>query len=158
MRRAFFAFAATLFLAGCPGNEPGDMSQNPPAKTTTSTQITQSPPENSTAMNPIAPQQTEIPGGQIAGSATASQDVQLTEYAIRMPETLAPGRVRFHVANAGKENHNFAIEELTIKFSSDLSRGDDGEISVVLKPGTYTVYCPVKGHREKGMERTITVR
>jgi hypothetical protein len=139
--RALAVLAAAL-LTACPGNEPGDVSQNDPAKTSTTT-----PP-------------TELPGSRIAGGTPPTQDVQLTEYAIQIPDTLTPGRVRFKVANAGKENHNFAIEGegVATKFSSDLPRGNSGEVSVELKPGTYTVYCPVDGHRGKGMERKVVVK
>jgi len=27
-----------------------------------------------------------------------------------------------------------------------------------LKPGTYTIWCPVDGHRAKGMQTTLTVK
>jgi uncharacterized cupredoxin-like copper-binding protein len=30
-------------------------------------------------------------------------------------------------------------------------------MTVTLKPGTYTVYCPMPGHAEKGMKRTLRV-
>jgi uncharacterized cupredoxin-like copper-binding protein len=42
--------------------------------------------------------------------------------------------------------------------SSDLTRGDTTELTVNLPAGSYTVYCPVDGHRDKGMQRTIVVR
>ena len=57
-------------------------------------------------------------------------------------------------------SHNFAIEGngLSQKLASDLPRGDTTDLSVDLKPGTYTIYCPVDGHRGKGMQRTLTVQ
>jgi uncharacterized cupredoxin-like copper-binding protein len=30
-------------------------------------------------------------------------------------------------------------------------------VSLTLKPGTYTFYCPVAGHRAAGMEGTLEV-
>ena len=77
-----------------------------------------------------------------------------------MPDTLPADHQTFHIANAGKMNHNFAIEGNGVaqKLGSDLTRGDSADLTVDLKAGTYTVYCPVDKHRGRGMERTITVR
>src|SRR5438445_659402 len=110
-------------------------------------------------MNPITPSSTALPSQQIKTVATQQIQVQLTEYEIRMPDTLPAGHQTFHLANAGKLKHNFAIEGngISQKLSSDLTSGDWVPLTVDLKPGTYTVYCPVDKHRGRGMERTITV-
>ncbi|MEA2337142.1 MAG: hypothetical protein QOE82_1149 [Thermoanaerobaculia bacterium] len=153
MRRLSILLAA-LLLAACPGERRTDESQNAPAKTSTTTRNPQAVPENSTAMNPVVPPQTAM-------AATApSIDVQLTEYEIRMPDSLPAGRVNFKIANAGKENHNFVIEGpgVSQKLDSSLSRGDTGEITMNLPAGTYTIYCPVDGHRGRGMQRTVVVK
>jgi plastocyanin len=36
--------------------------------------------------------------------------------------------------------------------------GGPSRVSLDLKPGTYTFYCPVDGHRAAGMQGTLTVR
>ncbi|HWH95037.1 MAG TPA: plastocyanin/azurin family copper-binding protein [Baekduia sp.] len=36
--------------------------------------------------------------------------------------------------------------------------GGTSKVSLDLKPGTYTFYCPVGSHRSAGMEGTLTVR
>ncbi|HEV7572963.1 MAG TPA: hypothetical protein VGQ21_15800 [Thermoanaerobaculia bacterium] len=154
MRRLSF-LAAALLIAACPGDRRTDESRNAPAQTSTTTRNPQAVPENSTAMNPVTPPQTR------AGSATAPiVDVQLTEYEIRMPDSLTAGPQHFRIANGGKQTHNFVIEGggISQKLASDLTRGDTAEIVVTLPAGTYTVYCPVDGHRGKGMRRTIVVR
>ncbi|HEX6177188.1 MAG TPA: hypothetical protein VF057_02425 [Thermoanaerobaculia bacterium] len=94
------------------------------------------------------------------GVATPDQHVQLIEYSIRMPQTLKAGRQSFHVTNDGKEIHNFEVEGNGVhqKLPSDLSRGSSAQMDVDLKPGTYTIYCPVDGHRQKGMELKVTVQ
>jgi uncharacterized cupredoxin-like copper-binding protein len=161
MRKPFvFAFAA-LLLAGCPGDRRTDESRTGPSQTSTTTRNPQAVPENSTAMNPVTPPQASMPSNRAGGSATAPAiDVQLTEYEIRMPDTLPAGRQHFKIANAGKQTHNFVIEGpgVSQKLDSDLTRGDTGEMTIDLPAGSYTVYCPVDGHRGRGMQRTLVVK
>jgi len=159
MRKLWF-FAFALLIAACPGDRRTDVSQSGPAQTSTTTRNPQAVPGNSTAMNPVMPPQTALPSTRAASAATPAVDVQLTEYEIRMPDSLAAGAQHFRIANGGKQSHNFAIEGggISQKLASDLPRGDTAELTVNLPAGTYTVYCPVDGHRGKGMQRTIVVR
>lgn len=146
------AILALLFSA-CPGNEAKDSSKSGPSKASTSTQNTQAVPENSTAMNPvIAP--------HAGAEAPATVDVQLTEYMIDIPETMKPGPTTLRIVNGGKEAHGFVIEGNGFHgaLPDSLQRGDGASIDVTLRPGTYQVWCPVDGHKGKGMARTITVR
>jgi plastocyanin len=41
-------------------------------------------------------------------------------------------------------------------FKLEASSGQSDELKVDLKPGKYTIYCDIPGHREAGMEGTIT--
>jgi plastocyanin len=41
-------------------------------------------------------------------------------------------------------------------FKLEASTGQSKELKVDLKPGKYTIYCDIPGHREAGMEGTIT--
>ena len=143
MTRAFAVIAVAL-LAGCPGNKPDDASQVSPPKTSTTTQ---SPGTPATTTRTAAP-------------ASPVVEVQLLEYQIRIPESLPAGAVHLHIANAGHEEHGFAIEGpgVSAQLGSHLTRGDTSELAVTLRPGTYTVWCPVDEHRGKGMQRTVTVR
>lgn len=157
----FALFIAALLVIGCPGNQKKeDFSQSGPANTTTTTTNPQAVPENSTAMNPITPPAKEISGQRTPAAATVPIQVQLTEYEIQMPDAIGAGTQTFHVTNSGHYNHNFTIEGngVSQKLANDLTRGDSADLSVNLKPGTYTVYCPVDGHRKRGMQRTIGVR
>lgn len=160
MRMPFAAIALVL-LAACPTPDRNrDESTTGPPKTTTATGNPQTIPENSTAMNPVMPPQTQNKGAQSPAAAEPAVRVQLTEYAIEMPDTLAAGTHPFAITNAGTMKHNFAIEGPGVnqKLASDLMRGDAAPMTVTLQKGTYTVYCPVDGHRGRGMSRTITVQ
>ena len=74
----------------------------------------------------------------------------------------APNGAIHDVATADLLAHQrpFEIEGNGIeeKLPGDLPRGDRTTFQVNLAPGTYKVYCPIKGHEAKGMVKTITVR
>ena len=42
-------------------------------------------------------------------------------------------------------------------FKLQASSGQSDELKVDLKPGKYTIFCDLPGHREAGMEGSITV-
>jgi plastocyanin len=157
MRTLFVAPALVALLAACPSHR-GDESQRGPSQASTATGNPQAAPQNATAMNPITPPNTPL--APKPGEVSPSVNVHLTEYAIEMPDTLIAGVHTFTVTNAGKVNHNFAIEGpgVSMKLAGDLPRGDSADLTAPLQKGTYKVYCPVDGHRGKGMQRTITVQ
>jgi len=154
MRTPYLLLALAL-LAACPTPRRGasDESQRGPTHTSTSTSNPQAVPENSPKMNPVLP-------GRVSGAEEQAVRVQLTEYAIEMPDTLTAGTHSLTITNAGKVSHNFAIEGpgVSQKLASDLTRGDTAPMTVTLQKGSYTVYCPVDGHRGRGMSRVITVQ
>jgi hypothetical protein len=155
------AFVAVVLFTGCPyGGPHRDESQNAPSKTSTTATNPRVDNDQSTAMNPVVPPQRDMPGNRVPGIAQPETNVQLTEYSINMPDTLPAGPARLRIVNAGKENHNFVVEGngISTKLPNDLTRGDTASLDLNLKAGTYTVWCPVDGHRGKGMQRTITVK
>jgi hypothetical protein len=116
--------------------------------------------DNVAKMNPTVPPQKELPSARVGGATNPDLRVELNEYEIRMPDTLPPGHASFFVVNSGKENHGFVIEGNGMRASlpEPLTRGGTKAMEVELHNGTYTVYCPVPGHRGRGMSRTITVQ
>ena len=86
----------------------------------------------SNTMNPPIPQEIDQPSARPT-VASPTQEVQLIEYAIRMPDALPAGRVAFNVQNAGKEDHGFEIEGGGVHQSTQvLKRGDTGALQVDL--------------------------
>jgi hypothetical protein len=156
---ALTLFAAALLFTACPGNQPEDAAKRPPPRTSTTASNPQAAPERAATNIPIVPRPKEFPGNRVP-VATPLIQVQLLEYEIRMPEVIPSGHQTLHIANAGTRPHNFAIEgnEVSQKLADDLMRGDTTELTLDLKPGTYTVYCPVDQHRGRGMRRTITAK
>ena len=74
-------------------------------------------------------------------------------------ETLeAPaGTITIHLTNDASIPHDIAVEGNGVDEVSDTVTGGETSLTVDLEPGTYTFYCSVPGHREGGMEGTLTV-
>jgi plastocyanin len=70
------------------------------------------------------------------------------------------GEVTVDFNNPQSLTHDVAIEDSGGKEVGKTELIGEGETStsVELKPGTYTFYCTVPGHREAGMEGTLTVK
>jgi uncharacterized cupredoxin-like copper-binding protein len=146
--------AAALLLAAACTRETPDVSQNTPSQSTTMTGA----PNTETPMSQPTPE-SPSPGRNIPAAASGAQRVGLEEYQIRMEPALKAGKNVFTVANAGKEDHAFEIEGNGVHTKTEvLKRGDSTRVEVDLPPGTYTVYCPVDGHKDKGMRTTVTVQ
>ncbi|HEX3172670.1 MAG TPA: plastocyanin/azurin family copper-binding protein [Solirubrobacterales bacterium] len=86
------------------------------------------------------------PGGQLAYTATEA--------------SAKAGQVTVDFNNPQGLTHDVAIEDSggkTVGKTELIAEGEDST-TVNLKPGTYTFYCSVPGHREAGMEGTLTVK
>jgi plastocyanin len=70
-----------------------------------------------------------------------------------------PGTYVFRAVNSGDGVHALEIEGEGIEEETvDVPPGESTLLRVNLDPGTYTLYCPVGDHEERGMRATITVR
>jgi uncharacterized cupredoxin-like copper-binding protein len=96
----------------------------------------------------------------VPDAAKGSVEVKLTEYKIEMPASVGAGATTFNVTNTGKETHGFEIEGNGIEqaLKPRLKKGESGSLQIDLKPGTYKVYCPVLGHKRRGMSLDLTVK
>jgi plastocyanin len=92
------------------------------------------------------------PEGQLAYQSTAA--------------TATAGPVTVSMANVSGVSHNIAVEPgaggatakgTALAASSFISKGTTS-ITLNLKPGTYTFFCQVPGHRAAGMFGTLTVK
>lgn len=70
----------------------------------------------------------------------------------------AAGTITLAYANPSSVPHNIAVEgEGETLEESDTISESETEISAELSPGEYIYFCTVPGHREGGMEGTLTV-
>lgn len=83
-------------------------------------------------------------------------EVRLTDDAIELPSEIPGGQAQFEVSNAGEEPHGFAIEGVDAALD-ELQPDQLETLRVELEPGTYTVYSPVEGDRDAGLEVELTV-
>ncbi len=86
------------------------------------------------------------PGGELAYTTTEA--------------TAKAGKVTIDFNNPQSLTHDVAVEDEKGETvgKTDLIAGEETSTTVDLKPGTYTFYCSVPGHREAGMEGTLTVK
>jgi uncharacterized cupredoxin-like copper-binding protein len=62
------------------------------------------------------------------------------------------------MANASPVEHNVTIADAGKVLGATPSFvGGSKTVTVTLKPGTYSFYCSVPGHKQAGMEGTLTV-
>ena len=99
------------------------------------------------------------PNGAGAGGGEVIE-VSLSEFALTPASfSLEPGSYTFHVVNDGSVVHALEVEgPLGELETADLAPGESADLDVDLsEPGDYEMYCPVDGHKDEGMEGTITV-
>jgi hypothetical protein len=86
--------------------------------------------------------------------------VRETDYRLNPPNPLVrpAGVIEFFVQNQGTVTHALAVETPhgTVR-SDNLSPDATARLKVDLPPGRYTWYCPIDGHKAKGMSGTIRV-
>jgi plastocyanin len=106
-------------------------------------------------------------GGEEGGEAAASGpggtlDLAADESDLAYDATSLiskPGKVTIDFTNPSALEHDVAIESDGEEIAgSELIAQSKTSVSAELAPGTYTFYCTVPGHREAGMEGTLTVK
>jgi plastocyanin len=96
-------------------------------------------------------------GGSVVKVETVSSSA--LEYA-QKELTAKAGQVSVEFTNPQGLSHDVAIEDSSGKTLGKTELVAEGSTEATignLKPGTYTFFCTVPGHREAGMEGTLTV-
>jgi uncharacterized cupredoxin-like copper-binding protein len=96
--------------------------------------------------------------GPPAGSGT-KVTVKMTDYHLELSQqTFSPGVYTFTATNDGQTDHAIEIEGGgDEKKTKHVEPGKSADLTIELKTGQYEMYCPVDGHKGKGMETKITV-
>ena len=111
------------------------------------------------AEEPVTEEPTDeepVQGGTLALTSPEAGDL------VFEPETLEAeaGEVVMEYTNPSEVPHNVAIEEgdETLAQSETVTGGSSADATAELEPGEYIYYCSIPGHRESGMEGTLTVK
>jgi plastocyanin len=74
--------------------------------------------------------------------------------------TAKAGKVTIDFTNNSALQHNVTLVNSGNKILGKTSTfaGGAKSFSATVKPGTYTYYCSVPGHRQAGMQGTLTVK
>jgi plastocyanin len=96
-----------------------------------------------------------------AGPTEQTIEIVETDFALDPADVQleGPGTYTFRAVNEGETAHALEIEGMGVEEETEeFGPGESAELTVELtEPGEYELYCPVDGHKELGMEGTLTV-
>ena len=150
MNRKLLAMAlasAALALGAC-----GDDDEESSDSGSSSTPTTEAAPPAETT--------TEEAGGAGAGSEL-KVDADPSGQLKFVPDTLEgkAGKVTITMANPSDLPHAIEVEGNGVEEEGEtVEKGGKSVVTAELKPGEYEFYCPVPGHKEGGMQGTLTVK
>jgi plastocyanin len=144
---------------------PAPTTESTPAATTTAATTpkaaTKSTPAAKTKTSPKATTGTPAPPSSPAAVATtlklAANPAGQLSYDAKQLSAKA-GTVTIDMTNMSPVEHNVTIAEGSkVLGATPTFTGGAKTLTVKLKPGTYTFFCSVPGHRQAGMEGTLKV-
>jgi len=141
--------AALLALAGCGSSSSSSSSSS--ASTAAETPTTSS-------ASTSTPAPASESGGSEKVSLAANSEGQLAFDTKSL--SAKAGKVSVDFTNSSSLPHNLTIESSSGQQvgATPTFSGGSKTLSLDLKPGTYKFFCSVPGHRQAGMEGTLTVK
>ena len=103
------------------------------------------------------------PAAKATAAATSGRAIAITETEFSIaPATVnvpKPGAYVFKAENKGKLTHALAVEGHGLDArTSAIAPGGTATLRVNLtKGGSYSLYCPIDGHEDKGMKASLVV-
>lgn len=147
MRWIMAGLLCAALVAGCGSSNKSSGSSSTPAATATAT-------ATATASASASASATSAGGSSsLAVDADPSGALKFTQTSL----TAKAGAVTVKFTNMSSVPHGVSIEGNGVDKGSSVVTGKSTSFTVTLKPGKYTFYCPVDGHRAAGMQGTLTV-
>jgi uncharacterized cupredoxin-like copper-binding protein len=103
---------------------------------------------------------TESGGGGGGGGATKLKLTADPGGALKFDKTelsAKPGKLTITMDNPSSTPHAVEVEGKGVEEKTKTLTNGSATLTADLKPGKYEFYCPVDGHRQAGMEGTLTV-
>jgi uncharacterized cupredoxin-like copper-binding protein len=137
---------AAVLAAGCGSSSKSSSSSSSTPSTSTTAQA---PPSSSAASG----------GSKASGALKLAADPGGALKFNKSSLTAKAGKVSISMTNPSSIPHGVSVEGNGVdKEGQVVNKGGTSTVSVALKPGKYTFYCPVPGHRQAGMEGSLTVK
>jgi plastocyanin len=137
------AVFAAVAVAACGGSSSSSTTSAPASATTSSATTSSAATAGTSAALALAAD----PSGQLKFTKTTL--------------SAKAGEVKIEFTNQAALPHNLTIAQGSggeVAGATPTFQGGTKTLSVKLKPGTYTFYCSVPGHRQAGMQGTLTVQ
>lgn len=150
MSIALVLATGAIVLAGCGSSSKSTTSSSTPASEAATTASTP------TATTPASGSSGASASSKLALAADAGGQLKFDKSSL----TAKAGAVSIAFANSSPVEHDVTIESSSGSKvgATPVFQGGSKTLSVNLKPGTYKFYCSVPGHRQAGMEGTLTVK
>jgi plastocyanin len=132
-----------LLLAGCGGGS----NKNAQTNTAGTTSTPASTPTSSSGGGGGG-------SGQLSLAAPADGSLKFDKTTL----TAKAGSVTINLDNPSSTPHGIGVKGSGVDKDSQTTTNGKTSVTVDLKPGTYTFYCPVPGHEQAGMKGTLTVQ
>ena len=139
--------AALLLFAACPSKHNNAVS---------TMDITT---DSATATHPASPGGPAlVPETKVGSTVLVTLNDNLIS--IENPDDIPPGPAILTVKNIGTQVHNLFIEGPGVNKAAGDSfpPGKVADVDVTFAPGTYTLYCPILDHRQKGEELKLVIK
>ena len=117
------------------------------------------PGQDTGALASAVPTVNQKPAVEKAGKLQIDADPTGQLKYLASSATATPGQVTISMTNKSSTPHDIAISGAGVsQVGKIVSGGGISTVSANLKPGKYTFFCTVPGHRAAGMVGTITVK